>query len=669
MSSEKQQSSPQFRPEIQGVRAVASLLVAVYHVWLGRVSGGVDVFFVVSGFLITTSLLKQIESDGRVQFVVFWGRLIKRLLPVAVLVLGVVLVASLLWLPRYRWDATAREILASALYLENWQLAETAVDYLDREDALSPVQHYWALSTQGQFYLLWPLLLSVVAWVASRSQRSVRTVLAGMLGLTFCGSLAFSIYATAVNQPYTYFNSLARIWEFSMGGILVLAIPRLNFSRTLRFVLGWLGTLLILSCGLILQVSTIFPGYAALWPTVGAALVLLAGIDAHKCSSGRLLGSKPLAALGDISYSFYLWHWPVLVFYRELTGSHELGLLEGSLILGFSLVLAVVSTRWVEDPARKSHYGKKKPGHALLFGLACVLPLLCVTGAWAVYIEISSKQESGQTNHDRDYPGAASMAPGAETGPRADVPIIPSPLRAKKDLPDVYRDGCHQTLEDSELLSCTYGAEDAKKTMVLVGGSHSAQWLPALQMIAAEYRWRIVTYTKSSCLLTATEPAPNVRMACLEWNELLIKKLVSEKPDLVVTTATRSTQKEVVWPSFVARWRDLEKVGIPVLAIRDNPWFGFNVPECVEKNGPQSPQCQRARREVLANEPPWLNLADPPKNVHFVDLTDFFCDQTTCFSVIGNVLVYRDKHHFTTAFMRTLTPYLEQHMFDGFIKP
>ena len=217
-----------FRPEIEGLRAVAALLVMTFHIWLRRVSGGVDVFFVVSGFLITTSLLNQVDRGGAIRFAAFWAGLVKRLVPLAYFVLCAVILASVLLLPRSRWMDTIQEVAASAAYVENWTLAFKSIDYLARTGATSPVQHFWALSTQAQFYLLWPLVFALALVIARRRRLDTRRVLGWVFGVLFVTSLLYSVILTRVDQPFAYFNSLARVWEFCIGAALALALPHLR---------------------------------------------------------------------------------------------------------------------------------------------------------------------------------------------------------------------------------------------------------------------------------------------------------------------------------------------------------------------------------------------------------------------------------------------------------
>ena len=253
------------RPELQGLRAVAVTLVVVYHVWFGRVSGGVDVFFVVSGFLLTGQLVRAADR-GPLALGRRWRRMLVRLLPCAVVVLMTTVVAGMLLLPEGRWPQTLREVAAAAVFLENWQLAAGAVDYAARSNMASPVQHFWSLSIQGQFFLVWPLLVAPVALAARGDTARVRAHLTvAMLGV-FAASLTFSVVLTATNQPLAYFHSLTRLWEFAVGGLLALTIDTVRLPHHARVHMGCVGLAGLLACGAVLRVGTVFPGVAALWP-------------------------------------------------------------------------------------------------------------------------------------------------------------------------------------------------------------------------------------------------------------------------------------------------------------------------------------------------------------------------------------------------------------------
>ena len=350
----QKKDSANYRPEVEGVRAVASLLVAAFHIWLGRVSGGVDVFFVIAGFLTTITLLGQIRRFGRVRPGIFLSRLASRLFPASAVVLVVVSAVSLVLLLPSQWKQTFTEVVASALYLENWQLVRSGVDYLAQDNFHSPVQNFWAMSVQGQFYLIWVALFVAVGFVVRRVWKTEdrRLLIVALAALTIT-SFAFSIYSVARDQPTAYYSTFARAWEFGLGSLAAVILPGLKVNATLRLIAGWVGLAGLISCGFLLQVSTQFPGVAALWPTLSAALILVAGTGAPSPRGAeRLLASRPLVWLGGISYGLYLWHWPLLVFWDEVTGERPDALV-GLIIIAAAIGLAWLSKTYIEDPIHR----------------------------------------------------------------------------------------------------------------------------------------------------------------------------------------------------------------------------------------------------------------------------------------------------------------------------
>ncbi|WP_374649762.1 acyltransferase family protein [Dongia sp.] len=671
-------SSPdrQFRPEIQGVRTIGAFLVAIFHIWMGRVSGGVDVFFVVSGFLITGSLYRQMEKSNGIDLLRFWSGLAKRLVPVAALVLLAIVCAVLLWLPQTRWKATTTELIASALYLENWQLMRMSVDYLARDEAPSPLQHFWALAVQGQFYIAWPFLLLLTRPAARLFSMSLRRVALILLGGVFLLSLGYSVYATADNQPAAYFNTFTRFWEFAIGGLLAVGMPMIALPSPWRVMAGWLGIAAVISCGFVLQVSTIFPGYAALWPTLGAGLVLIAGNSGSQMGVERVLGTRPLVALGNISYALYLWHWPVLVFYLLIAERTEAGLGGGCLVLGSALILAFLTTKFVEQPIRAAktaaRSGDYRPWRAFAIGAATIAPAMIVAAGLRLYIhEVEPEQKRVIALGDPLYPGAATLLSAAPVVLTPGTPIHPGPFAVKNDLPAAYADNCQQNLLEDEVLTCTYGAARPRKTIAIVGGSHSLQWLPALELLAEEQGWRLVTYTKSSCLLSNAPQSPS----CDSWNAKMRAQLARDRPDAIFTTATHVARDEEgdaagegpliedIPPGFVDAWADMGRQGVSIVAIRDTPWMLFQVPDCVAAHPDDPEACDRPRAALLAGTSPLETLPAKPDNVAFIDLNRFFCDERTCFAVMGNMLVYRDLHHITTGYIRSLAPMLRDALF------
>jgi len=656
-----------YRPEIEGVRAVAAILVATFHIWLGRVSGGVDVFFLLSGFLVTTSLLTQIDRLGVMQIAKFWGRLINRLLPAAYLVLCAVIVASIFLLPESRWSHTIKNVAASALYVENWMLERDAVDYLRRDAAVGPVQHYWALAVQGQFYFAWPLLFASLAFIARRMKVGFRGLATAVLLLLFAISLAYSVWFTQHNQPVAYFSTFTRIWEFTLGGLLAIVIARIALPPAARLLTGWVGLLAVLSCGFVLQVSHVFPGYAALWPTLGGALIVVAGTSGSRFGVDRFLGSRAMVYLGAISYAIYLWHFPILEFYRTHTTRGPVSFLVGACMLAATVALAALTHRFLERPVKRARIGSAAPWRAFAFGALCGAPVVVGLAAWsAIYLEERDAERRIVVAANPDYPGARVFDPGFTFQDDPGIAISPGPIAADRDL-ERLGDACGETLSEVPR-PCPIAGEPGMPTIAVVGGSHSAQWLPALREIAASERWRIVSYTKSNCpfYLGEAKTQESEWDGCREYNWQVLELVKELNPAMVLMTSTRYTGREEWVPEgYLAAWRALGDVGIQVIAMRLNPHFYIDVSDCVELHGEESPMCRWARDEIIARPSPVELLADPPANVQFVDLTDYFCTKITCMPVIGNIMVYRHGSHVTATYARTLAPVLHDRILSG----
>ncbi|MFE1166973.1 acyltransferase family protein [Nocardiopsis sp. NPDC058789] len=654
-----------FRPEIEGLRAVAVLLVAVYHIWLGRVSGGVDVFLMLTGFLITGSLVRSVEREGRVRFVAFWTRLVRRLVPAVAVVLTATMAAVYLLLPRSRWGDILEEVRAAALYHENWALAHAAVDYLAREAAPSPVQHFWSLSIQGQFYLLWPLLVALAALVATRARLPFRATVLVLVTAVFALSLSYSVSITARDQAWAYFDTGARLWELALGALLALVVHRVHLPVRLRVFLGWFGLAALVSCGALLSVSTLFPGYVALWPTTAAVLVVLAGTTGSAHGADRLLTWKPLTELGRLSYPLYLWHWPVLVCYLEVTGRSLATPLGGLGILGASLVLAWLTHRFVEGgldrftrpPVRRT------PAWSLGIAAALIVPVLAASLLWTDRIDRDRAERALELAAPESYPGAGVVADPSTV--LADVPVRPDPADARQDLSWHHEEGCHVTLTSSELVVCDTGPADAERTLALVGASRVAHWYPAVRAAADARGWRLVSFSKSGCQFsTDTSHRDGVVFdECEVWKARAMAELEELRPDAVLTSSTRATlDGERVHDGYLGMWEWLDGLGVEVIGLRDLPRLTYQGAECVE-SGPVD-QCVSPVSASQEEVDP-ATLVTLPPNVTLMDLTDQVCPDGYCEAVVGNILVFWDHSHITATYAGTLAPAMEKALVEA----
>ena len=380
-----------FIPHVQGLRAIAVLAVVLYHFWPARFSGGyvgVDIFFVISGFLITAHLMRELTATGTVRLGQFWARRARRLLPASLLVLlfCAVVAMSPYVTPTSALPNEVREILASTFYVENWYLALNSADYLSHGGDPTTVQHYWSLSLEEQFYVMWPLIMLLAAWIGVKWFRGARrrAVLIA-LGVVTAASFAFCVLFTITNPAPAYFVTFGRMWQFGVGAMVAL-IPALRLRNAVgSFILGWAGVAVLVFVIFRFDGQTPFPGYAAALPTLAAAAVIAASNTERWWYPTRLLALRPAQFVGDISYSLYLWHWPLIIIapsvpFWGLTIYHRVAL------LGLCFVLAWLTKRFVEDPARGWKVLTSRPARVTLWSsLAAMVVVGSTAGlAWAM---------------------------------------------------------------------------------------------------------------------------------------------------------------------------------------------------------------------------------------------------------------------------------------------
>jgi len=635
-----------FRPEIEGLRAIAAFLVVIFHVFVGKVSGGVDVFFVVAGFLITLILVDQVATNGRLLPTRYFSRLAARLLPMSILVLVVVSAAVLLLAPLWYQPPWMRQVGWSALYLENWSLAGESVEYLNKAAPASPVQQFWALSIQGQFYVIWILLFALALLIVRVVARARFTaVIAIILSLAFVVSFAFSVRMEIDGALNAYFHTGTRVWEFAAGGLLALVIMNgRRFANAFAIPAGWVGLALLLTCGAMIGAPSNFPGWAALWPVAGAVLILMSG-DARSDSRiavTRLLGSRALVWAGGFSYALYLWHWPILVFYRLRTGTYVVTLLPGILIIASACVLAFVSTRLLDGRLRTRVLALWSARRTLVVGGLC-LAALALLGFGVGWLRSNLLIERVGDPRSAHVGNLAS---------------------AREDFPSVYLDGCVQDLSHSAVIECAAGDPAGTRTVMLIGGSHTAHWFPAIDALAKERGWRLITALKDACRFTMVADETTIGgPSCHEWNESLLFRLKQSPPDLVVTTSTVSDGGGEFTPDgYVDEWRVLDSLGVDVVGIRDTPRWMSDPIDCLWANPQHMGTCTVSRHQSLATMDPASLRTDLPPNVTLVDVTDRICEGDSCPAVIGDTVVYWDLSHLSATFATSLAGAIGEQM-------
>jgi len=683
-----------FRPDIEGLRAVAVLLVLAYHARIPGFPGGyigVDVFYVVSGFLITGLIVRELRATGRVDLLTFYARRARRLLPAALVVIALTVIASAIVLPPLRVPDVVADGAAAALYVSNIRFAAQATDYLQAELDPSPLLHFWSLGVEEQFYLFWPALLLLVAGRGTNIRR-----IGLVVGIVALLSFALGVVWTDSDAPLAFFLLPARAWELAVGAALAIGVARLSrIPISLTPVVVGAGLALIVIGAVIFDTDTPFPGTAALLPVIGTALVISGGIPQPLNPMSRLVSVRPMRWIGGISYSLYLWHWPLLVLPAAAAGS-DLPLPARLGLVALTFVLADASRRWIEDPIRHGRVAKLRPSRSLGIALVSSVAVATVSlglgvtaGPPAVAGSIGNASQSAivdlnlptslpSTAAATNAPATPSAEPNLAPTPAGPVPadLVPPLATVRQDLPPIYADECHAEWKETAPPDCVYGRKDGK-TVFLIGDSHAAHWFPTFQRLADEQDWRLVSLTKSACPV-ADLPVYNGTLKrqyteCDTWRTAVLDRISREKPAMVVVSDSRIgqlwvngnavpyTDREDLWATGLERSLDeLRKVAGHVVVIGDTPRPATDAPVCVSGHLDNALACATPLSEAIT--PAWTateRTVSTETGSTFIDPTAWLCPTVPCPAVIGNVLVYRDGHHMTTPFARALAPYLE----------
>ena len=696
-----------FRRDIEGLRALAVGFVILFHAkFLGLTGGfiGVDVFFVVSGFLITSLLINEHSSVGEISLKNFYARRARRLLPASALVIALTALASRIWLEPLRLKDIGTDAVASGGFFANILFGVRSTDYLQAGQPPSPFQHFWSLSVEEQFYIVWPALLMLLLW-KSRDRHTRAIVAVSTLSVV---SLALCIWQTTQSQPWAFFGLHTRAWELGIGALVALTWKYIEQLPTnFRAFIGWLGLLAIVVSGLSITEKMAFPGKLALLPVVATALVLMAGQHAH-WGPQRILSVKPLQWIGARSYSIYLWHWPVLII-AESHAARALTVTERLIAIAASVIAASLSHHFLENPVRHSVSLQAKPRLALMVGGALIVlsvgvgfvlrsssvalstnviaeaPVALTTTTTTPVVASESTTAPLETTTSLvtipEGPPPAIINPVAPidaviTGALTDeVPanLQPSLRGASGDKPEIYDNGCHVNLVSVEPQVCVYGDTTSDFTVALYGDSHAAQWFPALNQIALERQWRLVILTKMGCttidLITANSLVGPTYPGCRPWREKVLERFVAEDVRVVfMTNSNRLTDPStdqpfadsIVKAGSATLMTQLQSMGISPIVITDTPYPGTDVPICLSKAIKNVRSCAVSRdKGIRANRQQTSIDVAVENNAQYLDVSHWVCSLDTCPVITGNILMYRDSHHLTTTYVQFLTPLIE----------
>jgi peptidoglycan/LPS O-acetylase OafA/YrhL len=658
MNQPSQHSRGSFRPDIEGLRGIAVLVVVLFHTGLPGFRGGyigVDVFFALSGYLITGLIVAEIEKTGAFSFRNFYARRVRRLLPASgLMVVGILLAGMVLYSPlelsRYAiWGAY------TSAYVSNLMFMREAGNYFLGAVTDNPFLHTWSLAVEEQFYLLWPALIALV-FLGARSRRRLVVALFAVTAL----SLGACIWVTHMRQPWAFYSLPTRAWEFGAGGLACLWPSQARSGPGLSGkvwagrekwlkVLSWAGLAGVLGAAHFFDaVKLVFPGYVALLPVGGTLAVLLEGAAGNRSNPQRSMLQKLLALpvmqwLGRLSYSWYLWHWPFLIYAKACApGLRWYGRL---LVAGGALLMAQLTYWLVENPVRFNPFLVAKP--ALSLGLAALIPAVGIAAALGARHDASTGLASGE---QRQIEAATGIGP--------------------------WRD-CLEPTDASSFTECVFGDAQSTTNVVLLGDSHAAQWFSAVNSIAVERHWRLVTLLKGNCQVAALEKTSDGRFRyarCEAWRERALARIAALRPALVVLGES-SNWVASGRPVTPQRWGDglraalmkLDAIGTKTLVMADIPSSSFDVPVCLSRASAGkwgARACVTSRANAL-NEP----VRDQERAVvsgdghaRWVDFADLFCTRSDCQPVVDNVVAYRDSSHMGEALAIRLAPRLREEM-------
>jgi peptidoglycan/LPS O-acetylase OafA/YrhL len=648
-----------FRADIEGLRGIAILLVVAFHAGVSWTAGGyvgVDVFFVISGFFITGLLAREVRDTGDIDLAEFYARRARRLLPAFLLVV-LATVAAALWLyAPIDQRSIAADARVVALSSGNILYARTAVNY--HAAAENPFLHTWSLAVEEQFYLVWPLLFVFVGR-AYGSAGATRRRLIGWVSLAGAVSFLASLWITRVAQPWAFFGMPTRLWEFALGGVAALVISTGTDKRGgNRLQMAGLASLGFAT--LAFHDATPYPGLAALLPTLGTVALLVGGDRAPTGAVTRLLEARWLRWLGRLSYSWYLWHWPLVGVAAVI--DWEIGVAGRIAWSAAALVLAWLTHRFVEEPARRGTFLRERPQvlNAVALGATVAVAMIAHSAMFVAQRNTSSPEQ-------RRYAAARE---------------------------DGMAHDCWGTLLESATAPCVFGDTASQTSVVLMGDSHAEHWLPAVDRIGRDRGWKVIAMVKPACPVADVDLVSSrlkrQYTECTHWRRATLRRIVAQRPDAVILSSydhyMPADGERSVSGVTPASWRDglrrtygtLSMAGLSTVVIRDVPRVGFDVPGCLSRRASNAPfndkPCEYDRDPSLMRQAieAQNDAARGMHGVMLVDMNDRICPSARCSVVQRGAIVYRDGDHLTATFSRNEAPVLARRIeaaVDGFNRP
>ena len=669
-SSDKSGTAPEdrgFRPDVAGLRAVAVLLVVLFHAGVPTLSGGyvgVDVFFVISGFVITGVLLRERSSSGRTSLIAFYGRRCRRIIPAASLVIIVTVAASYLFLGNLAGDRSSIDGRWAAVFLANFRFAATGTNYLASQAPPSPLQQFWSLAVEEQFYLVYPTLFVLAA--AGR-MLSLRARLAAGLTIVIVGSFALSVTQTTANPTVAYFSPFTRAWELALGALIAVGTHSLaRVPVRVATAATWVGMGAILVAAFAFNAQTPYPGSLVAIPVVGAALVIAGGIAVPRWGAEAVLGLAPCQELGKLSYSLYLWHWPILIIAAESVGKNALPVRENLALLVLALFVTMVTYNLVENPIRHASFTSRTKWRGVGLGAGLVaatfalitVPLLLDGGAPTI---------SPALNHIVPGSDAAVLKAVRSSTMIQRVPddLVPPLKQVSTDL-GVPPGPCNPTIHQLTIPKCMFGDPHGDHTMVLYGDSHAVTWFRALNDIATNAHWRLFIVGKPLCMANKY-PVGSILVGpqgyvCNPWQKFAVKRIRQINPDLIIVTQESEPRLTLDWTPYTPeqwqqgladRLRQIKERKTAIVVLGNIPWNDQSPPDCLARHSNEVQACSASPDSIVTKYNFAERSAAKSVGARYIDVTPWFCAKR-CSPIIERYEVYLDQLHTSATYARFL---------------
>ncbi len=685
----------QFRPDIQGLRAIAVLLVVLYHGGLGALSGGyvgVDVFFVISGFVITGVLLRERASLGHTSLLSFYGRRCRRIIPASTLVIVVVVIATYLVLGVVYGAPTAVDARWTAAFLANFHFAAAGSNYLSANMPPSPLLNFWSLAVEEQFYIVYPTVFLVVASLRTRWSLARRLTVA--LGAIIVVSFVLSVVQTASNPTAAYYSPLTRAWELALGALVAVATPRLlRLPATLGAAMTWAGLLAIGVGAVAFDTQSAYPGSLVALPVVGSALVIAGGAPAPRWGAESFLRHAPFQWFGKLSYSLYLWHWPLLVLAADSAGQASLPFRKNLVWLAVALAASVVTFRLIENPIRHWRSTAFRRSAPIVLGLALIaLTLIVSTWQLNAHAAAPARQAPAADKKQGATDVASAFAAFLRNGMAPDEAAVTRAVRAAPAIKTLPHDAtpslaalpqafggplapCWPDFGQTSIpATCVSGDLQANRTVVLYGDSHAGMWFDAMSLAGNLYGWKLVDLGKGDCPandLPYENPSGWGRSgalftACKQWHQFAMQRIRSLHPDLVAITEEfrfrpgGAPYSPRAWRAGLAR--TIGELGVPkahVAILGNMPILPHSPPGCLSRHPTEIQLCSAPLPEYLTEYLDAERKAASDAGSHYVNVIPWFCSDI-CTPVIGRYLPYWDKLHVALPYSMYLTKVLAQ---------